>query len=71
MTGEWFRSPAWDESARADFEVRLSRARPHNRQQYLLIKALALRDHVEFVSMLPTSGGAKMGKLALRAERQG
>lgn len=46
MTGEWFRSRAWDESAWADFEVRLSRARPHNRQQqYLRIKALALRDH--------------------------
>jgi len=40
---EWFRSPAWDEAARADFEARLGRARPYNRQQYLRIKGLSLR----------------------------
>ncbi len=33
----------WDEAARADFEARLARARPHNRQQYLRIKGLSLR----------------------------
>ncbi|HEY3954536.1 MAG TPA: hypothetical protein VGM53_14260 [Streptosporangiaceae bacterium] len=35
MANDWFRSPEWDEDARADFETRLARARPHNRQQYL------------------------------------
>lgn len=43
MADEWFRRPAWDEAARADFEARLARAKPHNRQQYLRIKGLALR----------------------------
>ena len=43
MTDEWFRRPAWDDAARADFEARLARARPHNRQQYLRIKGLSLR----------------------------
>jgi hypothetical protein len=33
VADEWFRSPAWDKPARADFEARLARARPHNRQQ--------------------------------------
>jgi predicted Zn-dependent protease len=42
-TDDWFRSPAWDDSARADFEARLARARPHNRQQYLRIKGVRLR----------------------------
>jgi hypothetical protein len=41
---EWFRQPDWDADARAEFESRLSRARPHNRPQHLRIKALALRD---------------------------
>jgi len=40
---EWFRSPAWDSVARADFEARLARARPGNRQQYLRIKGVSLR----------------------------
>jgi tetratricopeptide (TPR) repeat protein len=40
---EWFRSSAWGEAARDDFEMRLARARPHNRQQYIRIKGLALR----------------------------
>ena len=133
MTCGWFRSPAWDESAQADIEVRLSRARAHNCQQYPRIKALGLRDHghieaskglfrrviacavigapddkyggrvhalvvlvpetgatldemqqlcrrqiagakarhsAEFASMLPTSGGGKVVKPALRPERQ-
>jgi tetratricopeptide (TPR) repeat protein len=36
----WFRDATWDE---ADFERRLSRARPWNRLQYLRIKAHALQ----------------------------
>lgn len=43
MADDWFRSSAWDEAARADFEARLARARPHNRQQYLRIKGVSLR----------------------------
>lgn len=43
MAGEWYRSTAWDEPARADFEARLARSRPHNRQQYLRIKGVSLR----------------------------
>lgn len=41
---DWFRVSAWDDSARADFEARLARSRPHNRSQYLRIKAIALRE---------------------------
>lgn len=41
---EWFRSPAWDEESRADFDRRLSRAREYNRPQYIKIKALAIRE---------------------------
>jgi tetratricopeptide (TPR) repeat protein len=40
----WFRSGEWNAEARADFEVRLARARPSNRAQYIRIKALALMD---------------------------
>jgi tetratricopeptide (TPR) repeat protein len=49
VADEWFRSGAWDEAARADFEVRLARARRNNRQQYLRVKGLALRaaEHTE------------------------
>ena len=43
MAEEWFRSPDWDDTAQVDFEARLGRARPHNRQQYLRIKGLSLR----------------------------
>ena len=43
VADDWFRSPEWDEATRADFETRLARARPHNRQQYLRIKGLSLR----------------------------
>lgn len=43
MTEEWFRSTAWDDVARADFEARLARSRPYNRQQYLRIKGVSLR----------------------------
>ena len=39
---DWFRSPAWDDDSRADFESRLSRAREYNRPQYIKIKALAV-----------------------------
>jgi tetratricopeptide (TPR) repeat protein len=42
VADEWFRSPSWDEDARSAFEKRLRRAKPHNRPQYLRIKALAL-----------------------------
>lgn len=44
MAVEWFRSPAWGEAERADFEARLARSRGYNRAQYLRIKGLALRD---------------------------
>ncbi len=44
VSDEWFRSPHWDQAARADFEQRLSRAQAHDRSQYLHIKALALRE---------------------------
>lgn len=44
MSEDWFRAPAWDAASRDDFEKRLARARPHNRPQYLRIKALALRN---------------------------
>ena len=43
MATEWFRSPAWDDAARQDFEARLKRSRPYNRPQYLRIKGLSLR----------------------------
>lgn len=42
-TQDWFRSPSWNEDARADFEARLGRSRAHSRPQYLKIKALALQ----------------------------
>lgn len=42
VTDEWFRSPAWDEAARGDFERRLTAARPNVRAQYLRLKALSL-----------------------------
>jgi predicted Zn-dependent protease len=43
VADEWFRSPDWDDTARADFEARLARARAGNRQQYLRIKGVSLR----------------------------
>lgn len=39
---EWFRSLDWSPEAREEFERRLSRARPHNRAQYLRIKGVSL-----------------------------
>jgi tetratricopeptide (TPR) repeat protein len=45
---EWYRSPAWEDEARADFETRLSRARKTSRQQYLFIKAAQLRSAGDF-----------------------
>ncbi len=39
---DWFRSDDWDDEARACFERKLARARPHGRVQYLRIKALSL-----------------------------
>lgn len=44
MADEWFRSPAWGEADRADFEARLARSRGDNRVQYLRVKGLALSD---------------------------
>lgn len=38
----WFRTSDWDAAARAEFERRLARVKPHNRVQYRRIKALAL-----------------------------
>lgn len=40
----WYRSPDWDEPARAEFELRLARAKPYNRAQYRQMKAFALLD---------------------------
>ena len=42
MPSDWFRSPAWDERARTEFETKLARSAAHNRPQYLRIKAIAL-----------------------------
>lgn len=42
MASDWFRSDAWDDDARKDFELRLGRASIGNRPQYLRIKGLAL-----------------------------
>lgn len=39
---EWFRSDAWGEDERAEFETKLARAKPQYRVQYLRIKAVAL-----------------------------
>jgi len=44
VAADWFRTPDWDVVAREAFEKRLARARPHNRSQYLRIKALSLRE---------------------------
>lgn len=44
VADDWFRSPDWSPEAQADFEARLSRARPYNRAQYVRIKGLALSD---------------------------
>src|SRR6476661_5035779 len=38
----WFRCTTWNEADRAEFERRLSRARPSGRPQYLRIQALTL-----------------------------
>jgi predicted Zn-dependent protease len=43
-SSDWFRSPDWDEQARAEFNDRLARAKLTNRPQYLRIKALTLRN---------------------------
>jgi len=42
MPTDWFRTPAWDEQARIEFEAKLARSAAHNRPQYLRIKAIAL-----------------------------
>jgi hypothetical protein len=38
----WFRSPDWDDLAKAAFETRIARATAHNKIQYTRIKGLAL-----------------------------
>jgi hypothetical protein len=38
----WFRSPDWDRRSQAEFEARLARARPNNRDSYRRAKAFAL-----------------------------
>jgi hypothetical protein len=45
MSDAWYRTEAWSEEDREEFERRLKRARPHNRPQYLRVKALSLQDH--------------------------
>lgn len=42
MPTEWYRTTAWDTPTQEDFEVRLRRARPDSRPQYLSIEAHAL-----------------------------
>ena len=42
MKEDWYRSPDDSPEAMADFEQRLSRARPNNRAQYLRVKAVTL-----------------------------
>ena len=38
----WFRSPDWDDRAKAEFETRIARTRGYNRVQYARIKGFAL-----------------------------
>ena len=42
MADEWYRSTAWDDEARADFEARLARTRDHSRPQYIKLKGVHL-----------------------------
>ena len=42
MPTDWFRTPAWDEQARTEFEAKLARSASQSRPQYLRIKAVAL-----------------------------
>jgi len=44
MTRDWFRSTDWSREGAAEFERRLSRARPYNRAQYLRIQGLHLAE---------------------------
>ena len=44
MANEWYRSRAWDQEARDDFERRLGRARVDMRSQYLRIKAHSIEE---------------------------
>ena len=48
MADDWFRSPDWSPTARADFEARLKRSRDWNHAQYIRIKGLALREAGQF-----------------------
>lgn len=41
---DWYRTESWDLQAQEHFELKLSRARPWNRPQYLRIKGLALKE---------------------------
>lgn len=42
MVRDWFRSESWSPEIAAEFEVRLARARAHNRPQYLRIQGVHL-----------------------------
>jgi predicted Zn-dependent protease len=42
VADDWYRTADWSAAAQDAFEEKLRRARPHNRPQYLRIKALAL-----------------------------
>ncbi|AEV85452.1 hypothetical protein ACWT_4430 [Actinoplanes sp. SE50] len=44
MPTDWYRTTEWHESAQAEFERRLARARPSSRGQYLRIKAVSLAE---------------------------
>lgn len=44
MPEDWFRRTNWTPEIEADFHVRLARARPANRAQYLRIQALHLQE---------------------------
>lgn len=44
MTEDWFRSTGYSTTDMEEFELRLNRARSHNRAQYLRIKAVTVAD---------------------------
>lgn len=44
MAKDWYRCETWTDETQAHFELRLKRARPDNRAQYLRIQACSLRE---------------------------
>jgi tetratricopeptide (TPR) repeat protein len=44
MSQDWFRKTSWSEQDQADFFLRLRRARPKSRPQYLRVQAITLSD---------------------------